>query len=138
MDRKKASILRGAHRSIWTNIFRYSHDITSIKTNFFAYFLLSSTREVASQSYHIRRFGSNNMTGAIIPALMHRIPSKLRSEACLGKSSTRMGDLLGSPHVAPLLAFSDGISMIYVGISCVNRFRPCHFHLHQLIVDLIP
>ncbi|MED6202817.1 hypothetical protein PIB30_109382 [Stylosanthes scabra] len=42
------------------------------------------------------------MAGAIIPALMHRIPSELRSEACLGESSTRMGDLLGSPGVAPL------------------------------------
>ncbi|KAL9429648.1 hypothetical protein AB3S75_031461 [Citrus x aurantiifolia] len=34
---------------------------------------------------------------------MHRIPSELRSEACLGESSTKMGDLLGSPRVAPLL-----------------------------------
>ncbi|MED6154195.1 hypothetical protein PIB30_109889 [Stylosanthes scabra] len=33
---------------------------------------------------------------------MHLIPSELRSEACLGESSTRMGDLLGSPRVAPL------------------------------------
>ena len=41
------------------------------------------------------------MTGAIIPALMHLIPSELRSYACLGESSTRMGDLLGSPRVAP-------------------------------------
>ncbi|MED6117599.1 hypothetical protein PIB30_111448, partial [Stylosanthes scabra] len=41
------------------------------------------------------------MAGAIIPALMHRIPSELRSEACLGESSTWMGDLLGSPRVAP-------------------------------------
>ncbi|GAB4837302.1 hypothetical protein Ancab_002194 [Ancistrocladus abbreviatus] len=32
---------------------------------------------------------------------MHRIPSELRSKACLGESSTRMGDLLGSPRVAP-------------------------------------
>ena len=40
--------------------------------------------------------------GAIIPALMHRIPSELRSQACSGESSTRMGDLLGSPRVAPL------------------------------------
>ncbi|XLR27240.1 hypothetical protein S83_055140, partial [Arachis hypogaea] len=39
---------------------------------------------------------------AFIPALMHRIPSELRSKACLGESSTRMGDLLGSPRVAPL------------------------------------
>ncbi|GAB4837299.1 hypothetical protein Ancab_002191 [Ancistrocladus abbreviatus] len=32
---------------------------------------------------------------------MHRIPSELRSKACLGESSTRMGDLLASPRVAP-------------------------------------
>ena len=42
------------------------------------------------------------MTGAIIPALMHRIPSELRSEACLAESGTRMGDLLESPRFAPL------------------------------------
>ena len=42
------------------------------------------------------------MTGAIIPALMQRILSELRSYACLGESSTRMGDLLGSPRVAPI------------------------------------
>ena len=40
--------------------------------------------------------------GAIIPALMHRIPSELRSEACLAESGTRMGDLLERPRVAPL------------------------------------
>ena len=42
------------------------------------------------------------MAGAIIPALMYRIPSKLRNKAFLGESSTRMGDLLGRPRVAPL------------------------------------
>ncbi|KAL0283476.1 UNVERIFIED_CONTAM: hypothetical protein Sradi_7227200 [Sesamum radiatum] len=35
---------------------------------------------------------------------MHRIPSERRSQACLGESSTRMGDPLGSPRVAPLFA----------------------------------
>ena len=45
------------------------------------------------------------LTGAIITALMHRIPSELRSEACLGESSTRMGDLPGSPRVAPFFLF---------------------------------
>ncbi|RDX70300.1 hypothetical protein CR513_50473, partial [Mucuna pruriens] len=30
-----------------------------------------------------------------------RIPSELRIHACLGESSTRMGDLLGNPRVAP-------------------------------------
>ena len=45
------------------------------------------------------------MTDATILALTHRIPSELRSEACLGESSTRMGDPLGSPRVASLLFF---------------------------------
>ncbi|RVW72082.1 hypothetical protein CK203_054789 [Vitis vinifera] len=58
---------------------RYSHNNTSVKTNFSPYFLLSSTTEVVPQSYHIRGLGRNNMTGVIIPALMHRIPSELRS-----------------------------------------------------------
>ena len=57
-----------------------------------------------------------NMTGAIIPALMHRIPSELRSLACLGESSTRMGDLLGSPRVAPLFfgltGFHSGLPLV--------------------------
>ena len=43
-----------------------------------------------------------NRTGAIIPALMHQIPSELGSFACLGESSTRIGDLLGRPRVASL------------------------------------
>ena len=50
----------------------------------------------------IIEFGVLGMTDAIIPALTHRIPSELRSEACLGESSTRMGDHLGSPRVASL------------------------------------
>ncbi|KAK8540310.1 hypothetical protein V6N12_046597 [Hibiscus sabdariffa] len=48
------------------------------------------------------KFVTQEMTGVIIPVLMHRIPSELRSQACLGESRTRMGDLLGSPRVAPL------------------------------------
>ena len=46
---------------------------------FSPYFVLSNTLEVAPQSYHIRGLGGNNIAGAIIPALMHRIPSELRS-----------------------------------------------------------
>ena len=42
------------------------------------------------------------LIGAIIPSQIYRIPSELRSQACLGKSSTTMGDLLGRPRVAPL------------------------------------
>ena len=51
----------------------------------------------------IRDEDGGNMSDAIIPALKQRIPSKLQSLACLGESSTRMGDLLGSPRVAFLL-----------------------------------
>ena len=43
-----------------------------------------------------------NITVVIIPALMHRIPSELRSLACFDKSCSRMGDLVGSTRVAPL------------------------------------
>ena len=45
------------------------------------------------------------MSDAIIPALKHRIPLELRSKAWLGESSTRMGDLVGSPRVASLFYF---------------------------------
>ena len=55
-----------------------------------------------SETMGLRGQRHKNMTDAIIPTLMHRIPSELRSEACLGESSTRMGDRLGSPRVAPL------------------------------------
>ncbi|MED6166362.1 hypothetical protein PIB30_108536 [Stylosanthes scabra] len=47
---------------------------------------------------------------------MHRIPSELCSEACLGESSTRMGDLLGSPLVAPLFQ--------YLFFTCPSGRRP--------------
>ncbi|KAL0295880.1 UNVERIFIED_CONTAM: hypothetical protein Scaly_3084300 [Sesamum calycinum] len=40
----------------------------------------------------IKHYSAHQSAGAIIPALMHRIPSELRSQACLGESSTRMGD----------------------------------------------
>ena len=131
-------ILRRAHRPISKNIRRYSHSNTSVKIKFSSYFLLSNTLEVTPQSYYIRGLGGNNIAGAIIPALMHRIPLELRSEACLGESSTRKGDLLGSPRVAPLLPFYDEISMIYVRTCRANRFRPSHFHPDRPIVDRIP
>ncbi|KAL0292534.1 UNVERIFIED_CONTAM: hypothetical protein Sangu_3253400 [Sesamum angustifolium] len=35
---------------------------------------------------------------------MYRVPSELQSQACLGESSSTMGDPLGSPRVAPLFA----------------------------------
>ncbi|KAL6311358.1 hypothetical protein AAG906_036901 [Vitis piasezkii] len=46
-----------------------------------------------------------------------------------------MGDLLGSPRVAPLFPFYDGISTIYVRTCRANRFRPSHFHPDRPIVD---
>ena len=46
-----------------------------------------------------------HLTGVIIPTLMHWIPSELHSQAFLGESSTRMGDLLESPRVAFLFVF---------------------------------
>ena len=49
-----------------------------------------------------------------------------------------MGDLLGSPRVAPLFPFYDGISMIYVRTCRANRFRPSHFHPDRPIVDRMP
>ncbi|KAL9411441.1 hypothetical protein AB3S75_045104 [Citrus x aurantiifolia] len=51
----------------------------------------------------LSRFAVHMVMGATIPALMHQIPYELRSLACLGDSSTKMGDLLGSLRVAPLL-----------------------------------
>ncbi|KAL4371418.1 hypothetical protein AHAS_Ahas06G0163800 [Arachis hypogaea] len=55
-----------------------------------------------SRAARLRKLCVETIIGAIIPALMHRIPSELRSSMCLGEISTRMGDLLGSPRVAPL------------------------------------
>jgi hypothetical protein len=45
------------------------------------------------------------MSDAIIPAQKHRVSLELRYLACFGESSTRMGDLLGSPRVASLFSF---------------------------------
>ena len=59
---------------------------------------------------------SDVLTGAIIPALMLRIPSELCSEACLGESSIRMGDLPGSPRVAPFFIF---IFILFFGLERV-------------------
>ena len=100
--------------------------------------MLFRSLEVAPQSYQIRGLGGNNIAGAIIPALMHRIPSELRSKAWLGESSTRMGDLLGSPRVAPLFPFYDGLSMIYVRTCRANWFCPSHFHPDPPIMSYQP
>ncbi|KAL9426991.1 hypothetical protein AB3S75_033720 [Citrus x aurantiifolia] len=58
---------------------------------------------------------------------MHRIPSELRSEACLGESSTKMGDLLGSSRVAPLLVSFQPVNPLFAAdpftFACVSGFR---------------
>ena len=41
----------------------------------------------------LKQMKDDMLSGAIIPALMHRIPSELRSYACLGESSTRVTSL---------------------------------------------
>ena len=53
----------------------------------------------------LKLWASHDMLDAIISALMHRIPSEFRSQACLGNSSTKLGDHLRSPRVAPLFYF---------------------------------
>ena len=80
------------------------------------------------------------MTGAIIPALMHRIPSKLHSLACLGESSTRMGDLLGSPRVAPIvLGLFGSYGVPFRLATCrPNGFNHPHHQRRRAIVDPIP
>ncbi|KAL0284177.1 UNVERIFIED_CONTAM: hypothetical protein Sradi_7206600 [Sesamum radiatum] len=57
----------------------------------------------------IKHYSAHHSAGAIIPALTHRIPSELRSYACLGESSTRMGSggksSCCTPFCGPLLPF---------------------------------
>src|SRR5688572_17621848 len=62
---------------------------------------------------------------------MHWIPSELRSETCLGESSTRMGDLLGSPRVAPLFCVYS--SFFYWKFKVLVR-KICHFSEFHYIV----
>ena len=77
---------------------------------------------------------SDILTGAIIPAPMQRIPSELRSEACLGESSTRMGDLLGSPRVAPLVfvfsALRDKLTRRTTREWIFEKISPCPSRSH--------
>ena len=65
--------------------------------------------------------------GVIIPALMHWIPSELRSQACLDESSTRMGDLLGNPRVATLLIF---VLFIFISTLFSIIFMEIFFFFH--------
>ena len=62
------------------------------------------------------------LMGAIIPTLMHRIPSELHSYACLGRRSTKMGDLLGSPRVAPL-SFDSDFFLLSFSLPAVQHAR---------------
>lgn len=54
--------------------------------------------------------------GAIIPALMHRVPLELRS-------NPRMGDLLGSPRVSPLFPSSPFFLSIKKKNSILSKYR---------------
>ena len=78
------------------------------------------------------------MAGEVMAALMHRIQSELLIEACLGGSSTRMGDLMGSPRFAPPL-FLDVFGSYGVPFRpsncCPNGFDRPHRHRRQPIVD---
>ena len=46
---------------------------------------------------------SRGRRGTIIPGLLRRIPSELRSYAPMGENSTTLGDQVGSPRVVPIL-----------------------------------
>ncbi|KAF7834417.1 hypothetical protein G2W53_009276 [Senna tora] len=66
----------------------------------------------------IRGMYTRDMTGAIIPALMHRSHQNSEVKRAWARVVTRMGDLLGSPRVAPLFVFfrtpyGDGIRGMY-------------------------
>ncbi|KAK8705018.1 hypothetical protein V6N13_048629 [Hibiscus sabdariffa] len=83
--------------------------------------------------YGSSKFVTQEMTDAIIPELMHRIPSELRSQACLDDSSTRMGDILGSPRVAPLFlnsAVKRASARVVVG--CVTSWEVLVLHPYFL------
>ena len=68
---------------------------------------------------------------------MHRIPLELRSYAYVGESSTRMGDHLGSPCVAPLfLGLFGSYGVPFRPPTChPNEFDPPHRHRSRTIVD---
>ena len=74
----------------------------------------------------IWRYFEDLVMGAIIPALAHRIPKEIRGSACLGESSTRMGDPLGSPRVAPLFLFFGAFPVL-------NGICPLNFHASLLL-----
>ena len=59
-----------------------------------------------------------NMSSPIIPALTHRIPSELRSQACLGESRTRMGDLLEVLVLHPFFLFTVLSSFLVFDFPC--------------------
>ena len=78
--------------------------------------------------------------GGIILALMYQILSELCSYSCLGESCTRMGDLLGSPHVAPFLVFvffylNSGASTLFSSRNGVSTFHMLCFCFVNLYVS---
>src|SRR5690606_25286899 len=91
---------------------RYFRTLLSRSTSMHSQFYASQNSKKSSGSHayihsnclakNIYGSATHVLTGAIIPPLMHRIPSELRSEACLGESSTRMGDPRGVLVLHPL------------------------------------
>ena len=75
---------------------------------------------LSGRMHSIKHLFRKNPTGVIIPAQIHRIPSELRSKACLGDSSARMGDLLGSPVLHPVF-----VVVFFFNTSDLSRFI-CH------------
>src|SRR4051812_42354378 len=81
----------------------------------------------------IRQNHVHNMSDAIIPALKHRTEEGRVGKECLGESSTRMGDILGSPCVASLLFASsynrlaEFRAICFYGTSCSAFANPKTF-----------
>ena len=64
-------------------------------------------------------------SGAIILAQMHQVPTKCCIEACLGESSTRMGDLLEVLVLHPIFPFHSNSPR------WSNPFLFCSFFFHH-------
>jgi uncharacterized protein (DUF58 family) len=72
---------------------------------------------------------------------MHHIQSELCSQACLGESSTRMSDVLGSPRVAPLVLLFSIIFLLLLLLLLLlfapvrARLFPAHTRCHLAELD---
>src|ERR1044072_7161738 len=105
---------------------------------FLLFFLLNLFYFRHYQRQHILHFTPHNLTGPIITALMNRILSELRSSVSLGERSTRMGDLLGSPRVAPLFLFLLFFLLNLFYCRHYQRQHILHFTPHNLTGAIIP